>query len=66
MQPVETLKNFSRSMKHFTANVTYLEKDDPNLFDKITKYLKWVKEPKHQIEAGVEPTGLECDYSETT
>ena len=65
MQPVETLKNFSRSMKHFTANVTYLQKDDPDLFDKIAKYLKWVKEPKSQMEVGAEPTGIECGSSET-
>ena len=62
MQPLETLNNFSKSMKHFTANVTYLEKDDPELFDKIAKYLKWVKEPKPHLEVG---EGIEDGVSET-
>ena len=65
MQPPETLNNFSKSMKHFTANVTYLEKDDPELFDKIAKYLKWVKEPKPHLEVGGELAGMERDFSET-
>ena len=43
MQPADTLENLTESMKSFFAQRTYLEKDDPNMILKITKYLTEVK-----------------------
>ena len=46
MQSVDTLENTNEYMKSFFASKTYLEKDDPKLFEKIAQYLSWVKQPK--------------------
>ena len=46
MQPVNELNSLSEYMETFIIQQTYLEKDDPNLFKKISDYLKRVKEPK--------------------
>ena len=43
MQPVNTLKNTDEYMKIFFASKTYLEKDDPRLFERIAEYLNLVK-----------------------
>ena len=46
MQPVETLTNTDEYMKSFFASKTYLEKNDPKVFQRIAQYLNWVKLPK--------------------
>ena len=46
MQPVDTLENMNEYMKSFFASKTYLEKDDPKVFERIAQYLNWVKLPK--------------------
>ena len=43
MEPVKDLKNTSGYMESFFAHRTYLERDDPKLFEKIRNYLSWVK-----------------------
>ena len=45
MQPVETLKRTNEYMDSFFASRTYLEKNDPNVFEKIAQYLYRVKQP---------------------
>ena len=51
MQPVDTLINTDEYMKSFFASKTYLEKDDPNVFERIAQYLYKVKQPqKNGIE----------------
>ena len=46
MQPVEELEETSEYMKSFFTNKTYLERNDPKLFKKITDYLLQVKKQK--------------------
>ena len=46
MQPADTLQNLSESMKTFFAQRTYLQRDDPNLIQKIAAYLTEVKKPE--------------------
>ena len=46
MQPADTLQNLTESMKNFFAQRTYLEVDDPNLFQKIADNLTEVKKPE--------------------
>ena len=46
MQPPNTLVNPSSCIRKFIAQKTYLDKDDPDLIEKIVKYLRWVKQPK--------------------
>ena len=48
MQPPDTLMNMSKHMTKFITQKTYLDKDDPNLIEKILRYLKWVKQPKNE------------------
>ena len=43
MQPQETLKNYTAYMDKYFRSKTYLQKDDPQLWMKITKYLTEVK-----------------------
>ena len=33
-------------MTSFISQKTYLEQDDPDLIEKISEYLNWVKQPK--------------------
>ena len=40
MQPQETLKRYTAFMDKYFTRKTYLEKDDPELWDKLVKYLK--------------------------
>ena len=47
MQPADTLERLSESMTTFLTQRTYLEKDDPNLIQKITAYLTEVKKPEN-------------------
>ena len=47
MEPAETLKGASEYMKSFLDRNTYLRSDDPKLFQKIARYLTWVRKPKH-------------------
>ena len=46
MQPADTLQNLTESMKSFFAQRTYLEEDDPSLFQKIAQNLTEVKKPE--------------------
>ena len=46
MQPVDTLDRTDSYMKSFFASRTYLEKNDPKLFEKIAQYLYNVKQPQ--------------------
>ena len=46
MQPVDSLKNTDEYMKSFFASKTYLEKDDPKVFERIAEYLYKVKQPQ--------------------
>ena len=46
MQPPDTLQNLSETMKTFFTQRTYLEKEDPNLIQKIAAYLTEVKTPE--------------------
>ena len=46
MEPVEELKGTSQYMKSFFESKTFLERNDPKLFNKIGNYLSWVKKPK--------------------
>ena len=43
-QPKEDLVNLSKYMTSFLAQRTYLEKDDPHLFRKISDYLLQVRQ----------------------
>ena len=47
-QPVEELNRSSEYMKSFFESKTYLNNDDPKLYQKIGEYLSYVKEPKMQ------------------
>ena len=47
MKPVEDLENTDEYMKSFFASRTYLEKNDPNVFDRIAQYLYSVKQTTH-------------------
>ena len=47
MQPVDTLKNMDEYMKSFFVSKTYLEKDDPKVFERIAEYLNLVKLTKN-------------------
>ena len=40
MQPQETLKRYTAYMDNFFTSKTYLNKDDPDLCNKLIKYLK--------------------------
>ena len=46
MQPAETMKITNEYINCFLAKSTYLEREDPKLFKKISDYLIWVKHPK--------------------
>ena len=46
MQPAETMKITNEYINCFLAKSTYLEREDPKLFKKISDYLIWVKQPK--------------------
>ena len=46
MQPAGTIKDVVPSMKHFMSQQTYLEKNDPDLLQKIAEYLTRVKQHK--------------------
>ena len=46
MQPVDTLQSMNEYMDSFFASKTFLEKDDPKVFERIAQYLNWVKLPK--------------------
>ena len=46
MQPVDSLKKTDEYMKSFFASKTYLEKDDPKVFERIAQYLYNVKQPQ--------------------
>ena len=45
-QTPDTLVNPSRYIRKFIDQKTYLDKDDPDLIEKIVRYLRWVKQPK--------------------
>ena len=40
MQPQETLKRYTAYMDKYFTSKTYLTKDDPELWNKLIKYLK--------------------------
>ena len=46
MQPAETMKITNEYINCFLAKSTYLEREDPKLFKKISDYLIWLKQPK--------------------
>ena len=46
MQPADTLEHLTEYMTSFISQKTYLERDDPDLIEKISDYLKRVKQPK--------------------
>ena len=46
MHPVETLENLTKCMTSFISQKTYLKRDDPDLTEKISEYLNFVKQPK--------------------
>ena len=46
MQDADTLVDMSEYMRTFVAQRTYLEKNDPHLFQKIAEYLTEVKKPE--------------------
>ena len=56
MQPEETLNNSDEYMKSFFASKTYLQKDDPKVFERIAHYLNLVKLPKNK-------NGKDCDIT---
>ena len=43
MQPQETLKRYTAYMDNYFTTKTYLKKDDPELWNKLVKYLKELK-----------------------
>ena len=51
MQPPDTLVNLTKYMRKFMAHKTYLDKNDPNLFEKIARYMKWIKQPKGEVKS---------------
>ena len=59
MQPVEELEETSEYMKSFFTIKTYLERNDPKIFKRITDYLLWVKKQK-----GVKKNHLEEEHDE--
>ena len=46
MQPTDTLEHLTECMTSFISQTTYLDRDDPDVFRKISEYLNWVKQPK--------------------
>ena len=46
MQPANTLVNLTEYIRTFVEQKTYLERNDPELFQKIAKYLTEVKKPE--------------------
>ena len=46
MQPTDTLEHLTEYMTSFISQTTYLDRDDPDVFRKISEYLHWVKQPK--------------------
>ena len=50
MQPQNTLVNLSKCIRKFIDQKTYLKKDDPDLIEKIVKYLRWIKQPKDETK----------------
>ena len=44
MQQQETLKHYTAYMDKYFRNKTYLKRDDPHLWSKLTNYLREVKE----------------------
>ena len=53
-QPVNILENLSQYMESFFTTKTYLDANDPVLFDKITKYLIWIKQNNYGDGIGPE------------
>ena len=59
MQPAEQLHGTSEYMKSFFESKTYLERDDPKLYEKIGNYLSWVKKAKLHNGQGYEIQEME-------
>ena len=51
MQPPDTLVNLTTYMRKFIARKTYLDKYDPDLFEKIARYMRRVKQPKCEVKS---------------
>lgn len=49
LQPHETLRNCTAYMEKYFQNKTYLEKDDPRLFEKLTEYLRELQVPDEEV-----------------
>ncbi len=50
MQPHETLENCTDYMNKYFRQKTYLDKDDPNLYEKLVEGLKELQCPQEEIE----------------
>ena len=50
MQPAKSLNVTNEYIICFLSRKTYLERDDQDLFKKMSKYLIWVKKPKKRLE----------------
>ena len=59
MQPAEELNRTSEYMMSFFQSKTYLEQDDPKLYDKIGEYLSLVKQAKVEYGEGEEVQEME-------
>ena len=64
MQPVETLVNMSLYMKTFFANKTYLQVNDPELFNKLAAHMQNAKQPQYDNDDDydVHSDGREDDF----
>ena len=61
MQPADTLEQLTEYMTSFITQKTYLERDDPNLIEKISDYLKMVEHPKEEQKGEDEENNNEED-----
>ena len=59
MQPVEELNRTSEYMKNFFYSKTYLDRDDPKLYEKIGDYLSRVKNVEVDNKEGEEMQQME-------
>ena len=64
MRPAEQLNGTSEYMKSFFDSKTYLERDDPKLYQKIGDYLLWVKKAKVQRKKHPEEENEEQEMEE--
>ncbi len=51
MQPLESLKRYTVYMHKYLRTKTYLEYDDPELWDKLTKYLTDLRNKSTKIKS---------------